>query len=350
MPSLMPKEITDLADTWFSARMVQACAKQACGIVRGCRKKHEKRLFVLDKLNKEGQYKKARKLFAIIKNNPISKPEIEKMEAELDSRFVNLQFHKNTSFDGWLTLSSIGGKKKIVIPVQSHKHAEQLRQAGKLMPGIRLGINSISLSFKFDFKPKKEGRTVGIDIGMNRTFSCSDGSDPGEICNGHTMKSVCEKIARKKRGSDGFRKSCQHRRNLIGYFKNRLDWSSIKKIRVENIKHLRTRRKRSRYLDSFVYREIFGSLRNTAEKQGVLVEKVDPAYTSQRCSCCGWTRKRNRKGRKFDCSACNFTADADFNASTNISLDLRPIGAEERRRRPNLSGFYWKEVLPDRSL
>jgi len=37
MPSLMPKEITDLADTWFSARMVQACAKQACGIVRGCR-------------------------------------------------------------------------------------------------------------------------------------------------------------------------------------------------------------------------------------------------------------------------------------------------------------------------
>jgi len=37
IPSLIPKDITDqLKDqTWLSARAIQACAKQASGIVRG---------------------------------------------------------------------------------------------------------------------------------------------------------------------------------------------------------------------------------------------------------------------------------------------------------------------------
>jgi hypothetical protein len=134
----------------------------------------------------------------------------------------------------------------------------------------------------------------------------------------------------------------EHRKNMIGYFKNRLDWSSIARIRIEKIRHLRTGRRRTRYLDSFVYHDFFGSLKSTAERRGVLVEEVAPAYTSQRCSCCGWTRKRNRKGRRFECGVCGFATDADFNASLNISLDLRPIGAGERLKRPNLAGFYWR--------
>lgn len=346
IPTLMPKSVTGLADTWLSARMLQACAKQASGIVRGCRRKHEKRLFMLAKLEKEGHARKARKLAAIIRKNPISKPNLERVEAELDARFVDIEIHGDTSFDAWLTLSSIGQKKKIVIPVRFHKHINELRRQGKMLKGIRLGRKSISVSFELEQPNKTEGKTVGVDIGMNRAFTCSDGTDPGEWCNGHTMKTACERVARRKRGSDGHRKACAHRRNLIGYFKNRLGWSDIARIRIENIKHLRTGRRRSRYLDSFVYHEFFGSLKSTAERRGVLVEEVNPAYTSQRCSCCGWTRKRNRKGRRFECSACGFATDADVNASLNISLDLRPIGAGERRKRPNLAGFYWRGLQP----
>lgn len=346
IPSLMPKSVTALADSWLGARMLQACAKQASGIVRGCRRKHEKRLFVLAKLEKEGCHRKARKLAAVIKRNPISKPVLDTIEAELDSRFVDLKFHDETSFDAWLTVSSIGNKTKIVLPIRLHRHVNELRMSGTLLGGIRLGKKSVSVSFELEKPKKTEGKTVGIDIGMNRAFTCSDGTDPGEWCNGHTMKTVCERVPRKKWGSEGRRKACTHRRNLIGYFKNRLGWSDIARIKVENIKHLRTGRRRSRYLDAFVYREFFGSLRNTAERRGVLVEEVNPAYTSQRCSRCGWTRKGNRRGRRFDCGACGFAADADLNASLNISLDLRPIGPGERRKRPNLAGFYWHEREP----
>jgi len=341
IPSLMPKSVTALADTWLSARMLQACAKQASGIVRGCRRKHEKRLFILAKLEREGQNRKARKLAAIIKKNPISKPRLETVEAELDARFVDIEVHGDTSFDAWLTLSSIGEKRKVIVPLRLHKHINELREQGKMLAGVRLGRKSISVSFELEKPRKTEGKTVGVDVGMNRAFTCSDGNDPGEWCNGHTMRSVCERVARRRRGSKGHERACRHRRNMIGYFKNKLDWSSIARIRMEKIRHLRTGRGRSRYLDSFVYHDFFGSLKSTAERRGVLVEEVAPAYTSQRCSCCGWTRKRNRKGRRFECDACGHAADADLNASLNISLDLRPIGAGERLKRHNLAGFYW---------
>jgi transposase len=94
-------------------------------------------------------------------------------------------------------------------------------------------------------------------------------------------------------------------------------------------------------LSSFVYHEFFDKLNQTAERFGVQVVTVCPTYTSQRCSCCGWTRKSNRKGKRFKCGKCDFVADADLNSAFNISLDLLPISVKERQKRLNLTGFYW---------
>ena len=50
-----------------------------------------------------------------------------------------------------------------------------------------------------------------------------------------------------------------------------------------------------------------------------VVHKVDPKYTSQRCSGCGYVSKDNRKTQsKFKCMSCNLEMNADFNASINI--------------------------------
>lgn len=44
-----------------------------------------------------------------------------------------------------------------------------------------------------------------------------------------------------------------------------------------------------------------------------------PAFTSQRCSCCGHTAKENRKSQAdFSCVACGHSENADLNAAKNI--------------------------------
>ncbi|HER1262718.1 TPA: transposase [Salmonella enterica subsp. enterica serovar 28:e,h:z6] len=53
--------------------------------------------------------------------------------------------------------------------------------------------------------------------------------------------------------------------------------------------------------------------------RGGQVLAVPPAYTSQRCACCGHTAKENRLSQsRFVCQACGYTANADVNGARNI--------------------------------
>lgn len=53
--------------------------------------------------------------------------------------------------------------------------------------------------------------------------------------------------------------------------------------------------------------------------RGGQVLAVPPAYTSQRCACCGHTAKENRLSQsKFECQVCGYTANADVNGARNI--------------------------------
>jgi transposase len=50
------------------------------------------------------------------------------------------------------------------------------------------------------------------------------------------------------------------------------------------------------------------------------VEKVNPAYTSQRCSACGHVDAKSRESQaRFRCTACGHATNADVNAARNIA-------------------------------
>lgn len=57
------------------------------------------------------------------------------------------------------------------------------------------------------------------------------------------------------------------------------------------------------------------------------VERIHPAYTSQRCSQCGKVDARARKSQAaFACPSCGYTSNADVNAARNIAVG-RPVTA-----------------------
>ena len=70
------------------------------------------------------------------------------------------------------------------------------------------------------------------------------------------------------------------------------------------------------------------------------MNKVNPTYTSQRCSECGWVRRRNRKGKQFKCGKCGYSHDSDLNAARNISFGLSKVTKKERLMKKNRIGFY----------
>jgi transposase len=50
------------------------------------------------------------------------------------------------------------------------------------------------------------------------------------------------------------------------------------------------------------------------------VEKVNPAFSSQRCSACGHVDAKSRESQaRFVCTACGFACNADVNAARNIA-------------------------------
>jgi len=55
-----------------------------------------------------------------------------------------------------------------------------------------------------------------------------------------------------------------------------------------------------------------------AAKQGKVFERVNPRFTSQICSCCGYKDKASRSKEKFICTNCGHHAPADINAARNI--------------------------------
>ncbi|MEO1954565.1 MAG: transposase [Campylobacterales bacterium] len=65
--------------------------------------------------------------------------------------------------------------------------------------------------------------------------------------------------------------------------------------------------------------KFFEMLEYKLKRNGGELIKVNPQYTSQKCSSCGHISQENRKVQaKFKCIQCGFEANADYNASLNI--------------------------------
>jgi IS605 OrfB family transposase len=73
---------------------------------------------------------------------------------------------------------------------------------------------------------------------------------------------------------------------------------------------------------SWAFAQLGAFLTYKAARAGVPMVQVDPAYTSQRCTNCGYTDRCNRTSQaEFVCRDCGFTAEhADILGADNIAL------------------------------
>jgi transposase len=191
-------------------------------------------------------------------------------------------------------------------------------------------------------------QVVGVDRGITVSAALSTGEllrAPGLSARQHArLRRMERKLARARRGS------ARRKRVKLAVARlrtretdRRKDWAEktstdlarrFDLIRIEdlNIKNM-TRSARGTTaepgrnvaqkvgLNRGIMRSGWGLLvRRLHDKAPGRVEKVSPAYTSQRCSACGHVAAESRKSQAlFACVACGFGCNADVNAARNIA-------------------------------
>jgi len=94
-------------------------------------------------------------------------------------------------------------------------------------------------------------------------------------------------------------------------------------IAFEDLTDIRERLPGAKRFHAWAFRRLFEYVAYKAEMVGIGVEQASPAYTSQRCSSCGFTHESNRRSKhQFVCQQCGYELNADYNASKNIARKL----------------------------
>jgi len=213
---------------------------------------------------------------------------------------------------------------------------------------------------------------VGIDVGINKLVSLSDGSfveNPKFATNKKTRRQLRirqRRVSRKVKGSKnrskaGIEVAKLHKK--IADKRSAYQWKAANSIagtadavvREElNIKGMKSRCKTKRSNGRFMpngqaakrglnrsisdasWGDLFSKIGWIATKAGKPVLSVNPKYTSQECSACHHVSKLNRDGEKFVCESCGHIDHADTQASRTI---LKRANFEfVSTRRKNLRG------------
>ncbi|MDB2270866.1 transposase [Halorubrum ezzemoulense] len=93
-------------------------------------------------------------------------------------------------------------------------------------------------------------------------------------------------------------------------------------IAFEDLGQIRERISDGKKFQQWAFGELQEQVENKAEMTGIVVSKVEPAYTSQQCSQCGCTLEESRNGQNFVCLDCSYAVNADYNAAKNVARKL----------------------------
>lgn len=192
------------------------------------------------------------------------------------------------------------------------------------------------------------GSIVGVDRGVTHAFAMSDGQLVDvprlRLAESARLLRLQRRLARQRKGSNRRERTkrqiarirhreINRRKDVVEKLTTRLA-AEHDLIRVEDLKiGNMTRSARGTVgapvtnvaakagLNRGILRSGWGEFaRRLEDKAPGRVEKINPAYTSQRCNRCGHVASESRESQaRFRCVACNHTANADVNAAQNIA-------------------------------
>src|SRR3989442_13074313 len=190
-----------------------------------------------------------------------------------------------------------------------------------------------------------ESKVIGGDLGINRLAVTSH----PRFFAGKRIKETNNRYFRLRRSlqAKGTKSAKRHLKKLSGKLKRfqaDANHKTAKRIVsscqpgdtlvMENLTDIRERtkgrRKQRRAMSNWSFSQLQSFIAYKAAYKGVAVRFVDARYSSQACSKCGYSDKRNRVCQsEFSCKnkQCGYQLNADYNAALNLASRARSVAS-----------------------
>jgi len=209
----------------------------------------------------------------------------------------------------------------------------------------------VSIQTEFEYEaPKHQGKEIGLDMGIVRFATLSNGEYFEPLNAFKTYKGKLAKLQRQLKNKVKFSKNWQKLQAKIAKLHHKI--ANCRKDFLHKISHTISKNHAMIYVEDLQVSNMSKSAKGTVEQPGQNVAQksglnrsildqgwyefrrqleyksawrggfviaVPPHHTSQTCPCCGHTDKENRPTQeKFECVECGYTENADVVGALNI--------------------------------
>ena len=283
----------------------------------------------------------------------------------------------------YLKIQGLQPRQRIVVPLKGrHKISGTIR----VVPDEEKGCIEVHISKDLKVRQAPEEHVEAMDLGVSECFTDSSwkhyGTETGDLIHSYSdaihdrgrkrsrlhnihdkhmaryeeLKGKDDKAARYHLGKAlnieknnlGTKKLTDTRKRYRANYERLFNQSmnELLRNRSPSVMVMESLDIRDRAKSRRMSRTVSSWMRSTArqrvpfklEEAGCLLERVSPAYSSQRCPYCGFVYHGNRKGGNFLCLFCGRAGDADGISTFNL-LEYQRMGLHRHMKKEQVKAF-----------
>jgi Putative transposase DNA-binding domain len=274
-------------------------------------------------------------------------PTLRQTCIQANANVAVLEPSQDSTFDYWLTISTLEFRKQLLIPVKLADYHREALKGKTINTSVTLNKRGDGwwLTLSYDqvvaVHTEPSAPVIGVDVGIANFLTASDGKHYGTF---HGKLRERQKRDREKRRRKAKLRACLKKKGvkklpstssksgqrLARHVRQSIN-QAVNQCFAEHqgyqftYEHLSvaTMKYKARAMNAYLYASnlahIPKQLAWNAAKRGVAATRVKSAYSSQECSVCHYVDRANRPNQQtFCCVVCGYRTHADLNAAINI--------------------------------
>jgi Putative transposase DNA-binding domain len=267
---------------------------------------------------------------------------------QANANVVTLEPAQDSTFDYWLTISTLEFRKQLLVPVKLADYHRNALEGKTLNTSVTLNKRgdawwlTVTCDEQVTVKTEETAPVVGVDVGIANFLTTSTGRHYGTF---HGKLRERQKRDREKRRRKAKLRACLKKKGVekLPSTSSRSGQRLARHVRQEINRAVNecvtdhadthiayeqlsvaTMRFKARAMNAYLYASnlahIPEQLAWATAKRGISATTVKSAYSSQECSVCHYVDRKNRPDQQtFCCQVCGNKLHADVNAATNLA-------------------------------